>query len=60
MEGKALRERRNGLGLTQEGLAKALGTTANTIARWERGEVSIPPYLELALKQLKSEKKKAA
>jgi len=28
-------------GLTQRGLAELVGVAANTVARWERGEVSI-------------------
>ncbi len=34
-----LKEKRERLGLTQDELGKILGTTRNTIARWERGEV---------------------
>jgi transcriptional regulator with XRE-family HTH domain len=34
-----LRSRRLGLGLTQAELAVRLGVTANTLARWERGEL---------------------
>ena len=37
--------------MTQAALARELGVIANTVARWERGEVPIPhwalPYLEL-------------
>jgi transcriptional regulator with XRE-family HTH domain len=58
MEGKALRESRKKLGYTQDGLAKKLGVSANTVARWERDEMAIPPYLELALKQIESKSKK--
>ncbi len=38
MSGDALRQLRLRLGLTQAGLARRLGVTANTIARWERDE----------------------
>lgn len=41
--------------LSQLSLAKYLGVAANTVARWERGERAIPPYLELALKAIESE-----
>ena len=34
-----LRARRRALGLTQAGLAAALDVSANTVARWERGEL---------------------
>jgi DNA-binding XRE family transcriptional regulator len=40
-QGKLLRWRRERLGWTQEQMAKAVGTTRNTIARWERDEVGI-------------------
>jgi non-specific serine/threonine protein kinase len=36
-----LRSRRRGLGLTQAALAQTLGVSANTVARWERGELRI-------------------
>ena len=49
MEGFELREWREGAELTQEQLAEWLGVAANTIARWERGERSIPPTVPLAL-----------
>lgn len=53
-DGADLRLRRESLGLTQAELAAALGTTANTIARWERGELRIenPRMLGLAITQL--------
>ena len=38
LDSVVLRERRQQLGLTQAGLASALGVAANTVARWERGE----------------------
>ena len=48
---KTLREKR---GLSQEKLAVLLGVTANTVARWERGELNIrhPKILEMALNEL--------
>lgn len=49
MTGSELRKVLKKLGLTQELLAKELSVTGNTIARWERDEVSIPPHLPLAL-----------
>lgn len=60
MEGKDLRDQRKTLGLTQDALATKLGVTANTVARWERDEMGIPPYLWLALKQIEGETPVAA
>ena len=37
--GEQLRRARARLGLTQAALAEVLGTTSNTVARWERGEL---------------------
>ena len=52
MTGDELREKRQSLGMTQEQLAAELKVAANTVARWERGERSIPPYLDLALESI--------
>ena len=41
MTGVAVRRIRKRLGLTQVELAKTLGVSGNTVARWERGEVRI-------------------
>jgi len=40
----ALKQEREMLGLTQEGLAKELGTTRNTVARWEMGRHPVPHW----------------
>jgi transcriptional regulator with XRE-family HTH domain len=55
MMGLDLRKRRKHMGLSQAGLADALGVTANTVARWERGEMSVaqPQLVEAALHNLK-------
>ncbi|MFN2442764.1 MAG: DUF2283 domain-containing protein [Thermoanaerobaculia bacterium] len=55
-DGADLRLRRESLGMTQAELASALGTTANTIARWERGELRVehPRMLALAIGRLAS------
>lgn len=52
LEPWALQRQRHKMKLTQAELAKRLGVDANTLARWERGERAIPPYLVLALRQL--------
>ena len=41
MEGNELRLIRNRLGLTQVELAQAVDVAANTVARWERGELRV-------------------
>ena len=56
MNGKELKEKRNELTLTQEQLAKELNVTSNTVARWERGEMKIPPFLHLALETIERNK----
>ena len=52
MKGKELKIKRNDLGFTQEQLAKELQVTANTVARWERDEMKIPPFLHLAIETI--------
>jgi DNA-binding transcriptional regulator YiaG len=58
MTGDELRKAREDLGMTQEQLAKTLGIASNTVARWERNERSIPPYLYLALQTVEREQEK--
>jgi transcriptional regulator with XRE-family HTH domain len=41
LSGASMRERRHKLGLTQVELARALGVSGNTVARWERGTLRI-------------------
>jgi transcriptional regulator with XRE-family HTH domain len=43
------------MNLKQDELAKLLGVDHNTVSRWELGNVSIPPYLILALKQIEAD-----
>jgi transcriptional regulator with XRE-family HTH domain len=43
MAGATLRRLRRRLGWTQVDLAVALGVTSNSVARWERDEVTIRP-----------------
>lgn len=53
MRASDLKEWRDSAGLSQSGLASLLQVAVNTVARWERREIAIPPYLELALAELK-------
>ncbi len=57
MTGAQLRERREKLGLSQSALASKLGTTQNTISRWELETLPIerPQMLDLALRTLENE-----
>ncbi|HYG76349.1 MAG TPA: helix-turn-helix domain-containing protein [Planctomycetota bacterium] len=52
MTGKELRSIRDRLQLTQEKLARNLGVTPNTVARWERGEMTIGPTVAAAVQYL--------
>ncbi len=58
MNGKELKEKRNDLSLTQEQLASELNVTGNTVARWERDEMKIPPFLHLAMETIERNNKK--
>jgi transcriptional regulator with XRE-family HTH domain len=57
MTGAELRARREGLGLSQSALAARLGTTQNTVSRWELETLPIekPEMLDLALRALEQE-----
>lgn len=50
-----LRTRRLALHLSQKQLAAVLGVGQSTVAHWEQGVQSIPPYLDLALRCLEQE-----
>ncbi len=52
MTPEQLRAERLRLGLTQHGMALALGVHPNTLARWERGELVPAPYLWRAVRDL--------
>lgn len=45
MDGSEIRELRTRLGLTQKALANVIGVSANTVARWERGQLGISPAM---------------
>ena len=62
MSGLDLRGERKALDMTQEALADALGVTANTVARWERGDLTIahPGVLRLALRELRRRHRRAS
>ena len=55
LDGTNLRRERERIGLSQVELARRLSVSANTIARWERGELNIehPGMLQLALASLR-------
>ena len=60
MTGTELRDRRHKLDLTQEQLARLLGVTVNTIARWERGcPIGHPTMLDTTLRMLEHERSRA-
>lgn len=49
---------RKALRLSQAALAARLGISRVTVARWETNARPIPPYLDLAMKQLAQEQPK--
>lgn len=60
LTGPELRMLRGKLGVTQEELAVLLGTTGNTVARWERGEMGLryPVPLRFFLETMVLEKER--
>src|SRR5687767_10741288 len=52
MTKKQFRMLRGLIGLSQAKLAKEMGVTLRTVARWELGEFPIPRVAELALRNL--------
>ncbi len=57
MHHSELASRRRSLGISQDELAKRLGVAANTVARWERGELRIqhPEMLRFALRGIEDD-----
>ena len=47
-----IRDRRKCIKMSQSDLAEALGVARNTVTRWEKGEVSPPFMIRLALREL--------
>jgi len=60
MESDKLREKRIALGLTQAQLAEILDVKPNTVARWERGLLSVPRTVELAMETVERMYKKSS
>ncbi len=60
MEGDKLKEKRIALGLTQAQLAEILDVKPNTVARWERGLLSVPRTVELAMETVEHMHKKSS
>jgi transcriptional regulator with XRE-family HTH domain len=58
MERRALKAWRQEQGLTQKGLALALGVTPMAVAYWEWGKRRIPALLPLALEALENRLRK--
>ena len=57
MDKEQFRRKRKRLGLTQTELAKCLGKSRPTIARYESGELPVPKAIEMALKVVEAEEK---
>ncbi len=53
--GRELKGIRVRLGLTQAQLAEAVGVTPNTVARWERSEISISEPIARLVRKIASE-----
>jgi transcriptional regulator with XRE-family HTH domain len=60
MRGEELKEKRIALGLTQAQLAEILDVKPNTVARWERGLLSVPRTVELAMEAVERMYKKGS
>ena len=58
MNGKELRTIRRRFKLTQVELAELIGFTANTVARWERGEMTIRKRAERLIQKISTAARK--
>jgi transcriptional regulator with XRE-family HTH domain len=47
-----LKERREALGLTQQGLADRIGVHVRTISKWERGVYAVPAIVAVVFELL--------
>lgn len=58
MNGDELRRRRTALGMSQAELGRRLGTSQQTVFKWESGERNVqhPPMMDLALRYLAHER----
>ncbi len=58
MDGEELRRRRTALKMSQAELGRRLGTSQQTVFKWESGERNVqhPPMMELALRWLAMER----
>jgi len=57
MKAKELREIRKQLGWSQRQIAEAVGVTANSVARWERGEMAIAEPAARLLRMIAAQNK---
>jgi DNA-binding transcriptional regulator YiaG len=55
MRGQELRAVRSSLGVTQAELARRMGVTWNTVARWETGQRKVPKIAEVLLGYIERE-----
>ena len=58
MNGKELRTIRRRLKLTQVEFAELVGVTSNTVARWERGEMTMRKRAERLIQNISTAAKK--
>jgi len=59
MKGEELKSIRKKLGWTQAKMAEAVGVDPNSVARWERNEVSIREPIARLIRTVTTTKKKA-
>lgn len=52
MKSEEFKKARTKLGLSQEALAKEMGRTKSIVSQWESGQVPIPKYADIIIKNL--------